>query len=192
METKGTHMGEVTEITPNGGTNPDGSKRVFGRWTFEYPPAREFVERHLHGRVLNACAGKTKLSAPQKVEIVRNDLNEAHDADLHVDVSNINEHFEPSSFDVIIFDPPFDDTQAEDKYDGMRADSMFAAWEAFETLAKPGCKVITFGWNSWGMTSFETFERIETHLLQRGPCLRDVIITVDKRTTGTIQDAVQN
>jgi len=147
----------VEEVVSNGGTNPDGSKRVVGRWTFEYDPAREFVEDHLQGRVLNACAGKTKLS--HSGEIVRNDLNPDRDADLHKDVANIDQYFTPSSFDVIIFDPPFDDEQAEDKYDGLRADNVFAAWEAFEKLSRAKTKVITFGWNSWGMSSFDTIEK---------------------------------
>jgi len=174
----------VDETVANGGRGHDGSHHTLGRWTFEYEPAREFVEDRLHGRVLNACAGRTKLD--HDGDIVRNDLNPEMDADLHVDVTEIAEYFVPGEFDVVVFDPPFDDHQAEDKYDGLRADSVLDAFREFQKLVAPRGHVITFGWNSWGMSSVDAFEREKTVLLQRGPCLRDVIVTVDRRTNYSI------
>lgn len=174
----------VSRTIANGGTNPDGTKRVFGRWTFEYRPAREFVEERLGGRVLNACAGKVKLD--HDGEIVRNDLNPERDADTHYDVAKIADHFEEGSFDTVVFDPPFDDLQADDKYDSLRVDSVLSAFDDFADLLGAGGIVITFGWNSWGMNSHETFEREDTVLFQRGPVKRDVIATVDRRTMGPI------
>lgn len=174
----------VDEIVPNGGRDRDGSHRTLGRWTFEYTPAREFVEGRLEGRVLNACAGKTVLE--HNDEVVRNDLNSERDADLHVDVCEIADHFVPGEFDTVVFDPPFDDHQAEDKYDGLRADGVLEAFGEFAKLVRPNGRVITFGWNSWGMSSIDAFDREETVLLQRGPCLRDVIVTVDRRTNYSI------
>lgn len=176
----------VSKTVRNGGTNRDGSKRVFGRWTFEYTPAREFVEERLSGRVLNACAGKCYLE--HDGEIVRNDLNRDRDADLHEDVAEIAEFFEPQSFDTIVFDPPFDDLQAADKYDSLRADSVLSAFNQFAELVRPNGRVITFGWNSWGMRSRDAFDREETVLFQRGPVKRDVIATVDRRTTASVTE----
>jgi len=174
----------VDGIISNGGRGSDGSHHTLGRWTFEYQPAREFVEENLTGRVLNACAGKTTLN--HDGEIIRNDLNPERDADTHHDVAEIASHFEPQSFDTVVFDPPFDDHQAQDKYDGLRADSVLDAFNEFEKLVAPHGQVLTFGWNSWGMSSIEAFEREETVLLQRGPCLRDVIVTVDRRTMASL------
>ncbi len=128
--------------------------------------------------------GKTLLE--HDGEIVRNDLNPDRDADLHVDVCEIADHFVPGEFDTVVFDPPFDDHQAEDKYDGLRADGVLEAFGEFAKLVRPNGRVITFGWNSWGMSSIDAFEREETILLQRGPCLRDVIVTVDRRTNHSI------
>lgn len=177
----------IDDIIPNGGRADNGSHHTLGRWTFEYDPARDFVEKRLHGRVLNACAGRVELHHPEQTqEIVRNDLNPAIEADLHADVITISEHFEELSFDVVVFDPPFDDNQADDKYDGLRVDSVLDAFQEFQTLVRPDGRVITFGWNSWGMKSIGAFTREETVLLQRGPCLRDVIVTVDRRTSNAI------
>lgn len=172
------------EIVSNGGRNSDGSARMLSRWTFEYQPAQEIVREEMHGRVLNACAGKTKLE--HDGEIVRNDLNPDRDADLHVDVAEIADHFESQSFDTVIFDPPFDEKQADTKYDGMHAMDVYAALEQFNELVRGHGTVLCFGWNSWGMRSFPAFERSRTTLLQRGPIHRDVIVTVDRRTSGQI------
>lgn len=172
------------DIVSNGGRNSDGTARMLSRWTFQYEPAREIVREHMNGRVLNACAGKTKLQ--HDGEIVRNDLNPEMDADTNHDVAEIAEHFPPQSFDTILFDPPFDEKQAETKYDGLHAMDVYAALEGFNELVRPGGRVVCFGWNSWGMRSFAAFEREETTLLQRGPIHRDVIVTVDRRTSGGI------
>jgi hypothetical protein len=179
-----TEVNGDVEIESNGGRDADGSARMLSRWTFEYTPARDILREEMHGRTLNACAGKTKLE--HDAEIVRNDLNPERDAAYHHDVTAIAEYFEPQSFDTIIFDPPFDEKQAETKYDGMHAMDVYAALEQFNELVRPGGAVITFGWNSWGMRSFPAFERSRTTLLQRGPIHRDVIVTVDRRTAAQI------
>ena len=174
----------VTDIVSNGGRDADGSARMLSRWTFEYTPARRFVEKRLQGRVLNACAGKTKLN--HDGEIVRNDLNSERDADTHYDVAEIADHFVTGEFHTVVFDPPFDEKQAETKYDGLHAKDVYSALEQFRQLVSPGGLVICFGWNSWGMRSFGAFEREETVLFQRGPIHRDVIATVDRRTSHSI------
>jgi len=174
----------VDEIVSNGGRDADGSPRMLSRWTFQYRPARRFVETHLQGRILNACAGKTKLT--HNGPIHRNDLNPDRDADTHLDVADIREHFESQSFDTVVFDPPFDQKQAEDKYDGLHVSDVYGALEQFNQLVRPSGKVVCFGWNSWGMRSFPSFERVRTTLFQRGPIHRDVIATVDRRTTASL------
>jgi hypothetical protein len=173
------HTIDNPEIKSNGGRDSDGSASMLGRWTFEYTPARNILREEMHGRTLNACAGKTELNHDS--EIVRNDMNPERSAEYHIDVTEIADHFQPQSFDTVIFDPPFDEKQAQTKYDGMHAGDVYAAFEQFNQLVRAGGTVICFGWNSWGMRSFPAFERTRTTLLQRGPIHRDVIVTVDRR-----------
>ena len=175
----------VSRTIQNGGTGRDGSKQVFGRWTFEYQPAREFVENRLRGRVLNACAGRSTLNYDG--EIVRNDLNPEIEADYHLDVCELADHFPRQSFDTVVFDPPFDDLQGADKYDSLRVDSVLEAFAQFARLVRPNGLVITFGWNSWGMRSYDHFDREETVLFQRGPVKRDVIASVDRHINHSLQ-----
>lgn len=184
------HREDPSEIVANGGRNTDGSPRMLSRWTFEYKPARDIVEEHIHGRVLNACAGKTVLN--HDGEVIRNDLSPDRDADTHHDVAEIADHFPPGSFDTVVFDPPFDEKQATTKYDGLHAKDVYSALEGFNELVRAGGTVLTFGWNSWGMKSFPAFERVDTKLLTRGPIHRDVIVTVDRRTSGSITDGGWN
>jgi len=178
-----TKVEDTTIITP-GGKNGSGWDAPLGKWTFQYPPARKFVEKRLSGRVLNACAGKTQLNHTD--EVIRNDINPDRDADLHVDVVEIADEFETRSFDTVVFDPPFDQQQADELYDGMHATDIHKAFEQFNDLTSVGGKVITFGWNSWGMKTYDTFERKETIIFQRGPVLQDVIASVDERTINTL------
>lgn len=175
-----------TTAIPPGGEHGSGWDAPLGKWTFQYPPARKFVEKRLSGRVLNACAGKTELN--HDGEIVRNDLNPDRDADFHYDVVEIAEHFPENHFGTIVFDPPFDQQQADELYDGMHASDINAAFEQFNDLVAPGGKVITFGWNSWGMKTYRAFERSETVLFQRGAVLQDVIAVVDQHAYTSIVD----
>jgi hypothetical protein len=85
--------------------------------TFKLTPIREWAEAHIAGggRVLNACAGWEHLTSDST--IVRNDLNESREADLHVDVAELAAHFEESSFDAILFDPPWSCYQSNLRYE---------------------------------------------------------------------------
>lgn len=177
--------GDNVEIIPNGGVHGNGWDAPLGRWTFDYEPAMRVVLDHTHGRTLNACAGKTKVPHDN---IVRNDINPNREADTHYDVCEISDHFERNSFHTIIFDPPFDQSQAEDKYDGMHATDIHKSFECFNELVKTDGTVITFGWNSWGMSSYDSFDREKTYLLQRGPTLQDVIVSIDRRVNMSMSD----
>lgn len=93
---------------------------VLTKWTFESKPIREWVEEKLDGRVLNATAGQTSLNHEP---VVRNDLNEKIDADYHVDVAELSRYLGESSFDTIVFDPPWTLYQANLRYNGIHVHS---------------------------------------------------------------------
>lgn len=98
------------------------SVQPFSRWTFEDETIRRWVESHFEpgDKILNACAGETKLTAPPNGRIVRNDVNEERDADYHRDVATLAAvpEFDPSEFDLIIFDPPWSVYQSNLRYEG--------------------------------------------------------------------------
>jgi len=180
--------GEVAQIKQCdreeiGGKEPDGKPAAIGRWTFQTRIVREIVLDELKGRVLNACAGKTKLEKGG-VEIVRNDLNPEIDADHHVDIEKVDEVFEPDSFDVVILDPPFDQSQSDEHYDGLHARNLGKARQKLVELIRPGGKIIELGWSTWSASDyFQEFDEVDSiHLRRAMPDRKPIFVTVDRRT----------
>jgi len=168
-----------------GGRDKDGTPAFLGRWTFDTWEVRRVVEDALAGRVLNATAGKTRLTHGAG-EIIRNDINPDIPADTRHDVTTIDEHFQARSFDTAILDPPFDAGQAEKRYEGFHARDVTSARDALAELVAPGGRLIEFGWNSHGAAARRGWEREALHLFQRGPCLPDVFGTVDRNVQRTL------
>lgn len=98
------------------------SVQPFSRWTFEDDTIRAWVESHFEpgDKILNACAGATKLTPPPGGEIVRNDANPDRDADYHRDVAELAAvpGLQSGEFDAIVFDPPWSLYQANLRYSG--------------------------------------------------------------------------
>jgi hypothetical protein len=88
----------------------------FSKWTFDLEPIRDWVETHLDGRTLNACAGENKLR--HDAEVCRNDINPDREADTHLDVAELAVHYPEASFETIVFDPPWSVYQSNLRYEG--------------------------------------------------------------------------
>jgi hypothetical protein len=182
--------GYDVKIHKVGGKHPDGTPIAIGRWTFETPVVRRVVEDSIGGDVLNACAGKTKLSQANGQNVVRNDINQERDADHHYDVCEINEDLPADSFDCVVFDPPFDQSQADEHYGGMHAADIGQARKALAELVRPSGTIVELGWNSHSVAAWPNWTRKELHIFERGPCLKPVFLTVDWNHQNTLSDSV--
>ena len=149
------------------------------RWTFQSKKIRQWVEHRLQGRVLNACAGKTKLTHDHA--IVRNDLDESVDADCHVDVCEIADHFEPESFDTIVYDPPFSQNQASRAYEGRQVGDDALAKRQFDTLLAPGGRVIQFGFTTTCMPLAMDYTRKEVAVWNTLGRMNDYLSVIDEK-----------
>jgi len=149
------------------------------KWTFQSEKIRRWVQRRLEGRVLNACAGKTKLAHDH--EIVRNDINEQRDADLHLDVCEIADELEAGSFDTIVYDPPFSQYQASRSYDGQDVGDAALAKRQFDLLLRPGGRVIQFGFTTTCMPFALGYERQEVAVWNTLGRQNDYLSAVDKK-----------
>ncbi|WP_135829987.1 zinc ribbon domain-containing protein [Halorussus halobius] len=169
-----------------GGRDSDGSQATISRWTFEAEQVRSVAEEHLQGRVLNATAGKTRLS--HDGDVVRNDINPEMPADTHVDVQAADEHWPSESFDSVVLDPPFDAGQAEARYGGWHASDFSVARDALEPLVRPGGIAISLGWTTYAFAEqfAPDWGREELHIYQRGPVHPDVFLMVDRKTQTTL------
>jgi len=155
------------------------------RWTFQSDKIRRWVEQRLNGRVLNACAGKTKLD--HDGEIVRNDIDEQRDADLHVDVTEIADHFDRCSFDTIVFDPPFSEYQANKSYEGRTVGKVALTKRQFHELLKAGGTVIQFGFTTTNMPISLSYEREAVAVFNTLGQMNDYLASVDRKLNGDIQ-----
>jgi len=154
------------------------------RWTFQSRKIRRWCESWLQGRVLNACAGKTKLTGGFEVgEIVRNDIDEQRDADLHVDVCEIADHFDPESFDTVVFDPPFSTYQAQRSYEGRVVGEVALAKRQFHELLRPGGRVIQFGFTTTCMPMELKYRRLAVAVFNTLGQMNDVLGVVDGKST---------
>lgn len=149
------------------------------QWTFKSKKIRRWVEQRLEGRVLNACAGKTKLA--HDGPIVRNDIDEDRDADLHVDVCEIAAEFEPESFDTIVYDPPFSQNQANRTYEGKQVGDDALAKRQFDELLSPGGRVIQFGFSTTCMPMSMGYERCEVAVFNTLGRMNDYLAVVDEK-----------
>ena len=122
-------------------TDVSGSK-----WTFEDAPVHDWCVSHCKGKVLNVCAGKTKLQ--YEGEVVRNDINTEIPADTHVDVHQLPEIHGKDSFDTIVFDPPWSGFQSDDKYQGGDVNWTREMKEGFDVMLRERGRVIQFGYSA--------------------------------------------
>ena len=155
------------------------------RWTFQSDKIRGWVEQWLEGRVLNACAGKTRLQ--HDGEIVRNDIDEQRDADFHVDVTEIADHFDRCSFDTIVFDPPYSEYQSTTKYNGKSVGSAALAKRQFHELLRPGGVVIQFGFTTTNMPMELGYQREAVAVFNTLGQMKDYLGTVDRRMNGDLR-----
>ena len=117
------------------------------RWTFGTDKIRAWVERFLEGRVLNACAGETVLNHDS---VHRNDIDPDVDADTHLDVRALPDELD-TTFNVIVYDPPFTPHQAAATYDQSAPGYGTEVVDALHALLRPGGRVLMFGYSTWGM-----------------------------------------
>jgi hypothetical protein len=164
-----------------GGKEPNGKPTRIGKWTFATKIVRDVVLDNIDGRVLNSCAGQTRLESHKRgVETVRNDLNPEVNADLHVDAQNIDEHFDDGSFDSVVHDPPFNTDRADKLYEGYAAQDYMAMRRALKPLVDKGGTFVELGWNSWGLSGFDDWKRVAHHIY-RQPFKADIHLVVDER-----------
>jgi len=140
------------------------------------------VQTHLQGRVLNACAGKTKLTGGFDVEeIVRNDIDEQRDTDTHHDVCELAEHYPTAAFDTIVFDPPFSEYQASQRYEGRDVGNVALAKAQFHELLRPGGQVIQFGFTTTNMPMQDGYQREAVAVFNTLGQMNDILGTVDRK-----------
>ena len=122
------------------------------RWTFGDDQVRDWAESRLRGDVVNVCAGKHRLD--HDGQVVRNDIDEAMEADYHVPLTELPDVLE-RRFDTVVYDPPWSDYQAQDKYDlpPGKINQTAADKDALDALCRGDGRVISVSYTAWVMPS---------------------------------------
>jgi len=172
------------------------------KWTFEITPIRKWVESHLAGVVLNACAGPTRLN--HNNNIVTNDISPDVDSDHSVDVARLAADIEANTFDTVVFDPPWSLYQANMRYDGnhvtkndvaIQMDDLpqsiqrdktqvghaRLAKDGFDYMLKPGGKVIQLSYSGTCMPKRLGYKRLERVMFDPIGEAKTLIGSVDKK-----------
>lgn len=182
-----------------------------GKWTFETDAIREWVEHHMEGEVLNACAGESRLTG-YKTEgvhrVISNDIDPDRGTHINVDVAELSAHFDREEFDAVVFDPPWTLYQANLRYDGHHISKdgteidpddlpievpeqeqighARLAKEGFDWLLKPGGAVIELSYSGSCMPRRLQYVREERVVFDPPGELRSVIGSVDRKTQETL------
>lgn len=163
-----------------GGRTESGDPIHLSPWTFEVPQIRQTVERWLHGRVLNACAGKNELAHDGPVH--RNDIDPDRSADTHHDVREIDDHLGHDQFDTVVFDPPYSKEMADAHYNGNHVGRPWEPRGAIANVTAPGGHVLTLGYNSDGLDGWDGWERVATYYFRTPNWSgHDIALAVDRK-----------
>lgn len=125
--------------------------------TFSIPPIRRFVESNVIGKsvVIDPFANKSKFGT------ITNDLNPEYDTDYHLDALAFLKEMKSDSADVVLFDPPYNVSQAKQCYDNFGKEKLNMSvtnnkyWtdckKEVSRILKVGGVALCFGWSSNGI-----------------------------------------
>jgi hypothetical protein len=128
------------------------------RYTFQQPKLREWTEKQCKGKVLNLFAGTTKLN----VNEVRVDIDKNVPADYYMEAFEFVNFAKEQGmkFDTIVLDPPYNLRKSREKYGGRYIGSFTKIKNALLPLMNDGCIVISYGYDTVGMSKCRGFEKI--------------------------------
>lgn len=161
--------------------------------TFSIKPIKDLLKTEMTtGIWLDPFARNSDLS-DLFVKVITNDLNSKTKAEYHMEAKEFLKMFPDRYADGILFDPPYSARQIKECYNGIginlvgkgkRATGTNFYWEAIDEISrviKIGGKVISFGWNSGGMSKKRGFEIQKILLVSHSGRHNDTICVVDKK-----------
>ncbi len=121
---------------------------------------------------------------------VTNDINPNTKANINLDAELFIKKTKSNVANLILFDPPFSDRQANDKYSSSNLYSSDSGkisriTNEFCRVLKPGGYVIKLGYNS---TKIKHLEIVEIIMINFGASRNDVIITIQKKCNYNLLD----
>ena len=145
------------------------------RYTLQMPKLKLWTEKWCEGKVLNLFAGMTLLN----VDEWRVDIDKDAPANIHQDAYEYV-HECGRKFDTIVFDPPYNLRKAREKYGGRYIGSLTKIKNELPRILNIGGKVISFGYDSVGMSKKRGFEKMAICLVCHSGDHNDTIAIVER------------
>jgi hypothetical protein len=146
------------------------------KYTFEMPAVKRLTEIWCIGKTLNLFAGITKLN----VDEVRNDIDPNAPAEYHLDALEFVNRWDGEKFDTIVFDPPYNLRKAREKYGKRYVGSLTKIKQDLPKILKLGGRVISFGYDSVGMSRRRGFKKVAVALVCHSGDHNDTIILLEE------------
>ena len=152
------------------------------KWTFQIP----FINGYLRGSCLNKkslfpFAGKTRIYVPGEQTYIDIDPKMypdiVGDAVIELDLLVTN----GLKYDVIVLDPPFTMLQAHRTYKNNKLVEMTHIKNICVNLIENEGTIITFGFNSTGMSKSRGFKKEELHIFNHGGYHNDTLMLVESK-----------
>jgi signal peptidase I len=153
------------------------------RYTFEQPKLKLWVEKWCRGKVLNLFAGTTKLNVVE----VRVDIYKDAPADYHMDSFDFVTRWKGEPFDTVILDPPYNIRKAREKYGERYIGKFTKLKNALPYILSPNARVITFGYDTVGMSKSRGFEKVAICLVCHGGDHNDTLCLVEERNQTSLE-----
>ena len=157
------------------------------RWTFKMPKVRRWVEQWARGKVLNLFAGMTVLDLDE----IRVDISPDAICHHEADANDFVRAWADSPFDTVILDPPYNWRKAKEKYGGKMIGRYPQLKDDLLRIIAPGARVISFGWDSVGMSKVRGFDKVAIALVCHNGDHRDTVGLVEERISRSLLDGVE-
>ena len=154
--------------------------------TFLIKPIDDFIKSHLPDQpalILDPFANR-----PSDYGAITNDLNPNTRVQFHMCALDFLRQYDDNSVDMVLFDPPYSPRQLKECYDNIGQslhDAKSSVWSNWKDevarITKPGGVVISFGWNTVGMSMSRGFEIEEILLVSHGGMHNDTICMKERK-----------
>ena len=145
------------------------------RYTFEMPELKLWTESMCKGKVLNLFAGKTKMDVDEFRVDIDKEMPADHYGDAYEFLNSTN-----LKFNTAILDPPYNLRKSREKYQGRYIGSFTKIKNALPRVLLPGATVISFGYDTTGMSVGRGFIKTAICLVCHNGDHNDTICLVEE------------
>lgn len=143
------------------------------------PKVKIWLEQLCYGpyKTLNIFAGETLLN----INEYRNDINCDMPAKWHYDANKLAKYFRNKGikFDNVILDPPYNWRKAKEKYGNKMIGNYPLLKDDLKHIIKIGGKVISFGYDTVGMSESRGFKKVEVLIVCHSGDFHDTLGLVE-------------